>query len=148
MELDAVLDVKGVVEGVGELMYRTSLFISLISFLLFLEENVGPEVAARVDEVADEVAVAVDVDVDGLAVDVEVVGLEDSQIAEHSFRLLDLLVFDPKSASVIPISRLWPYASSTPKENFSFPKLNFSFPKLLAGANDDICLGPVPWVKL
>ena len=96
MELDAVLDAKGVVEGVGELMYRTSLFISLISFLLFLEENVGPEVAARVDEVA--------VLVDDVAV--EVVGLEDSQIVDvHSFRLLDLLVFTPKSASVIETSR-------------------------------------------
>ena len=41
-----------------------------------------------------------------LDVAVEVVGLEDSQIVDvHSFRLLDLLVFNPKSASVIETSR-------------------------------------------
>ena len=91
--LGAVLEVK-VVDG---LMNRTNLFNSAFSFfLLLLEESVVPEVGLEVDEVA--------VLVDDVAV--EVVGLEDSQITDvHSFRLLDLLVFTPKSANVFETSR-------------------------------------------
>ena len=107
--LGAVLEVK----VVDELMNRTNLLNSAFSlFLLLLEESVVPEVGLEVDEVADEIAVLVDDVADevvGLEDDDvadEVVGLEDSQITDvHSFRLLDLLVFTPKSANVFETSR-------------------------------------------
>ena len=95
--VDVVLGVVLEVKVVDELMNRTNLFNSAFSFfLLLLEESVVPEVGLEVDEVA--------VLVDDVAV--EVVGLEDSQITDvRSFRLLDLLVFTPKSANVFETSR-------------------------------------------
>ena len=99
--VDVVLGVVLEVKVVDELMNRTNLLNSAFSFfLLLLEESVVPEVGPEVDEVADEIAVLVDDVAD------EVVGLEDSQMTDvHSFRLLDLLVFTPKSANVFETSR-------------------------------------------
>ena len=98
---------------------------------MLLEESVGPDVAARAEVVAD-VEVVAD----------EVAELEDSQVADVPFRLLDLSVFTAKSAIVLVMLCVWPYASRTPNENFSFEIFG------VAIANDDICRGPDAAAKL
>ena len=127
------VDVVLVVGVVGEFMNRTNLFNSLLfnslfSFLL-LEEGVGPDVVARVDAAVDEVP------------DVAA-RLEDSQVTDVPFRLLDLSVFIAKSPIVFETSRLCPYASRIPNENLSFDTFG------VAIVNDDICRGPVAEAKL
>ena len=98
---------------------------------MLLEESVGPDVAARAEVVAD-VEVVAD----------EVAELEDSQVADVPFRLLDLSVFTVKSAIVLVMLCVWPYASRTPNENLSFKIFGVAF------ANDDICRGPDAAAKL
>ena len=113
---------------VGEFMNRTRRFNSLFSFLLLEECVHGLELPE------DVVGVDLDVDVAGR--------LEDSQVADVPFRLLDLSVFTVKSAIVLVMLRVWPYASRTPNENFSFEIFG------VASANDDICRGPDAAAKL
>ena len=126
-DLDPV-DVALDVDDVGELMNRINLLNSLFSFLL-LEEGVDPDVVARVDAAVGEV------------LDVAA-RLEDSQVTDVLFRLLDLSVFMVKSAIVLDMLRLWPYASRIPNENFSFEMFG------VAVANEDICRGPDAAAKL
>ena len=97
------------------------------------------------EEVAHELVLELPGDVVGVGVDldVDVAGrLEDSQVADVPFRLLDLSVFTAKSAIVLVMLCVWPYASRTPNENFSFKIFG------VAIANDDICRGPDAAAKL